>query len=179
VTHAVQLFNKYQLLGALGGYRGRVDNGRKQNKELKQNDGDKFGAHPGGGGLYKATQAIPLREKEIGVPFMWCYKVNLAPYVVRRSLFAEVGGFNTNFSCAGNPGIGLDFELSIRLWKLGWKVGLFDPGFKHAIGNSKSSGTHAGVQKKIRDANEARNNMMMYQMYPGYHHKQVGMRTVN
>lgn len=95
---------------------------------------------------------------------MWCYKVNLAPFVVRRSLFAEVGGFNTNFSCAGNPGIGLDFELSIRLWKLGWKVGLFDPGFKHAIGNSKSSGTHAGVQKKIRDANEARNNMMMYQV---------------
>ena len=100
--------------------------------------------------------------------------------------------------CVGSPGIGLDFELSIRLWKLGWRVGLFDPGravqvdpikptlkppgtkslrlkmlytalnfcfqfqlaplhlgFTHAIGNSKASGTHAGPQKKIRDANEA------------------------
>ena len=172
VTHAVKLFNKYHLLGVLGGYRGRVDNGRKQIKLLKQNDGDKFGAHPERDKT-GATRHIPLRDKEIGVPFMWCYKVNLAPYVVRRSLFAEVGGFNTDFSCAGSPGIGLDFELSIRLWKLGWKVGLFDPAFKHAIGNSKASGTHSGVQRKIRDANEGRNNMMMYQMYPGFHHKKA------
>ena len=90
-----------------------MDNGKKQIKELKQNDGDKFGAHPERDKT-KATRFIPLRDKEIGVPFMWCYKVNLAPYVVRRSLFAETGGFNTNFSCAGSPGIGLDFELSIR-----------------------------------------------------------------
>ena len=178
VSHAVALFNKYPLLGVLGGYRGRVDNGKRQIKELKQNDGDKFGAHPERDKT-GATRTIPLLDKEIGVPFMWCYKVNLAPYVVRRSLFAEVGGFNTNFSCAGSPGIGLDFELSIRLWNLGWKVGLFDPGFKHAIGNSKNSGTHAGVQKKIRDANEARNNMMMYQMYPGFHHKKGSMMVVS
>jgi GT2 family glycosyltransferase len=71
---------------------------------------------------------------------MWMYKVNLAPLVIRRSLFAEVGGFNVNFSCPGQPGIGLDFELSIRLWKLGRHVALYDPDFKHGIGNSKSSG---------------------------------------
>ena len=51
-----------------------MDNGKKQIKELKQNDGDKFGAHPERDKT-GATRFIPLRDKEIGVPFMWCYKV--------------------------------------------------------------------------------------------------------
>jgi hypothetical protein len=40
---------------------------------LNQNDGDKFGAHPERD-KSGATRAIPLRDAEIGVPFMWCYK---------------------------------------------------------------------------------------------------------
>ena len=144
--------------------------------DLKQNNGQKFGADWKRDRM-KLTQALITVDSDIKKPFMWMYKVNLAPLIVRRSLFSEVGGFNTNFSCAGNPGIGLDYELSIRLWKLGWRAGLYDPKFHHAIGNSKQSGTHSGPQKKIRDASEGQNNMLMYRMYPNFHHK-VGSSIV-
>jgi len=176
VRNALYFFNKYPTLGILGGYRGRIDNGKKQMADLKQNNGQKFGADWKRDRM-KLTQALSTVDLDIKKPFMWMYKVNLAPFIVRRSLFTEVGGFNTNFSCAGNPGIGLDYELSIRLWKLGWRVGLYDPKFHHAIGNSKQSGTHSGPQKKIRDASEGQNNMLMYRMYPNFHHK-VGSSIV-
>jgi|TARA_B110000003_G_C16641694_1_gene530425 GT2 family glycosyltransferase len=176
VRNALYFFNKYPTLGILGGYRGRIDNGRKQMADLKQNNGQKFGADWKRDRM-KLTQALTTLDPGINKPFMWMYKVNLAPLIVRRSLFTEVGGFNTNFSCAGNPGIGLDYEISIRLWKLGWRVGLYDPKFHHAIGNSKQSGTHSGPQKKIRDASEGQNNMLMYRMYPNFHHK-VGSSIV-
>ncbi len=176
VRNALYFFNKYPTLGILGGYRGRIDNGKKQMADLKQNNGQKFGADWKRDRM-KLTQALITVDSDIKKPFMWMYKVNLAPLIVRRSLFSEVGGFNTNFSCAGNPGIGLDYELSIRLWKLGWRAGLYDPKFHHAIGNSKQSGTHSGPQKKIRDASEGQNNMLMYRMYPNFHHK-VGSSIV-
>jgi GT2 family glycosyltransferase len=170
LRQALILFNAYPSLGMLGGYRGRIDNGRQQIKEQKQNNGEKYGAHPERDTAGR-TKHLRLKDMRAGVPLMWMYKVNLAPLLIPRSLFAEVGGFNLNFSCAGQPGIGLDFELSIRLWKLGRRVGLYDPKFKHGIGNSKSSGTHSGAARRSRNANEKRNNMMLYTMYPGFHHK--------
>jgi len=176
VRNALYFFNKNPTLGMLGGYRGRIDNGKKQMSDLKQNNGQKFGADWKRDRM-KLTQALTIIDSDIKEPFMWMYKVNLAPLVVRRSLFSEAGGFNTNFSCAGNPGIGLDYELSIRFWKLGWGVGLYDPKFHHAIGNSKQSGTHSGPQKKIRDVSEGQNNELMYRMYPNFHHK-VGSSIV-
>ena len=170
LVQALKLFNGYPALGMLGGYRGRIDNGKQQIKEQKQNNGEKYGSHPEKDKAGR-TKHLRLKDERAGVPMMWMYKVNLAPLVIRRSLFAEVGGFNANFSCAGQPGIGLDFELSIRLWKLGRHVALYDPNFKHGIGNSKNSGTHSGAARRSRNANEKRNNMMLYTMYPGYHHK--------
>ena len=99
--------------------------------QQNQNDGSKYGAEPEKDRA-KRTKDILFKDVSVNVDFMFAYKVNLAPMITRRSLFAEVGGFNHNFSCPGQPGIGLDFELSIRMWRLGRSVGLYDSKFKHA-----------------------------------------------
>ena len=45
--------------------------------------------------------------------------------------------------------MGLDYEISIRcVGKLGWRVGLYDPKFHHAIGNSKQSVVHIQVHRR-------------------------------
>ena len=133
LSKAISLFKKYPKLGLLGGYRGRLDDGTKMIPQQNQNDGSKYGAEPEKDRA-KRTKDILFKDISVNADFMFAYKVNLAPMITRRSLFAEVGGFNHNFSCPGQPGIGLDFELSIRMWELGRSVGLYDAKFKHASG---------------------------------------------
>jgi hypothetical protein len=54
LTQALKLFNGYPSLGMLGGYRGRIDNGKQQIKEQKQNNGEKYG-----GAVHKLNPADP------------------------------------------------------------------------------------------------------------------------
>ena len=89
---------------------------------------------------YKVTKPVPFKEKELGFPFMWIYKVNMGPLLVRRSWFEHLGQFNLNFSCPGDPGIGFDFEYSVRLWHENARVGLYDPLWTHHV--------HVGTQLK-------------------------------
>ena len=42
----------------------------------------------------------------------------------KRDVFLELGGFNKNLSCPGEPGIGFDFEYSVRLWYNNFQVAL-------------------------------------------------------
>lgn len=51
-------------------------------------------------------------------------RVWAGPLVVRRDAFVSVGGFSSMFSCLGDPGIGLDEELSMQFWLRGYQVGL-------------------------------------------------------
>ena len=80
------------------------------------------------------------RDRATQKPFMYQYKVNVGPYVVRRKTFNRVGGLNLNFSCAGSPGAGFDFEFSIRLWRQGYTVGLAELGFDHRSGGGDDGG---------------------------------------
>ena len=178
LSKAISLFKKYPKLGLLGGYRGRLDDGTKMIPQQNQNDGSKYGAEPEKDRA-KRTKDILFKDVSVNVDFMFAYKVNLAPMITRRSLFAEVGGFNHNFSCPGQPGIGLDFELSIRMWRLGRSVGLYDSKFKHGVGDSKFSGTHSGIAKTKRKANELRNNLLLYSMYPSFHHKKGTSKVIS
>jgi hypothetical protein len=47
----------------------------------------------------------------------------MGPMIVRRYHFHQLGMFSTDISCAGAPGIGFDFEFSIRAWANGYQVG--------------------------------------------------------
>ena len=65
LTQALKLFNSYPTLGLLGGYRGRIDNGKTQNTDQKQNNGEKFGSHPEQDNSGR-TQALTLKEVRAG-----------------------------------------------------------------------------------------------------------------
>lgn len=165
VSQARALFDAHQLLGMIGGLRGRLDTGKKRDKETNQNDGQKFGPR------FSRIKGYDSRAK---VPFMFMYKVNAAPLVARRHAMMQLGGLQEGFSCPGDAGIGFDFEYSIHLWKVGYQVGLYDVAFKRPQPGSRGkAGTRSDDKKwNIRRHNEKLNNGLLYRMYPGFHHTQ-------
>ena len=165
LAKALVLFRRHPAMGMLGAYRGRFDDGKRM-KGNNCNDGSKFGAEPGADPLGE-TKRIPSGRGG----FMFIYKVNMGPLIIRRSIFQQLGMFNVNFSCAGHAGMGFDFEYSVRLWKEGFKVGLYDARWAHRIGDSMSTGTHKGKANAITRVNERRNNAQLYKMFPGFHHR--------
>eukprot|EP00899_Mesostigma_viride_P026293 jgi/Mesvir1/6849/Mv09022-RA.1 len=109
---AASLFDQFPKMGMIGGHAGRMDfpgdmdwTGRIQ--------GPKYG--PG-------FLQIDHVSATGNIPFMFVYKVNAAPLLLRRKLFLELGMFNTKLSCPGESGIGFDYEYSIRLWYNGYQV---------------------------------------------------------
>ena len=169
LSKAQKLFGNHPDMALLGGFRGRMDFGTTMDSKKHLIQGPKFGvpsANP------RCCFKIPWKDSKSGIPFMFVYKVNMGPMMARRSVFLKLGMYHPGFSCAGDPGIGFDYEFSIRAWKFGYKVGLTVSEFKNRVGSSMKSGTHSGQQKKIRDANEIVNNRAVYRMYSGFHHKQ-------
>ena len=90
---------------------------------------------------------------------MYVYKVNMGPVWVRRDFFMRSGMFQRAMSCVGDAGIGFDFEMSVRAWRAGMRVGLYYSQFQFNIAEA-GSGTHGGIQSQIRDANEMHNNQV-------------------
>jgi hypothetical protein len=74
--------------------------------------------------------------------------------------------FNMNFSCRGDPGIGFDYEFSLRTWWKGYQVGLFKPDFVYHWGDWSKSGTRAnrGLYRR-RQTIEKRNSKYHLDMY--------------
>lgn len=173
---AMVLFATHPKMGMLGAYRGRMDDGSRM-KESGQNDGSKFGA---GHEKDRETRPITHQDAATGAPFMWVYKVNMGPLLVRRTLFLALGGFNLNFSCAGEMGQGFDFEYSVRLWREGWRVGLYDGGWEHRIDAHENhtlgnKARHRDLQDASalarKDAATTRNNRYIYDAYGDFHHR--------
>ena len=100
-----RLFRNHPRLAMLGGFRGRMDVGSRFDKSTGQLWGKKYGPH------YIPVKMVDPKSRLLYMPM---YKVNAAPLAVDRRVFAELGGFNANFSCVGDSGIDFDFEYSIR-----------------------------------------------------------------
>ena len=66
-----------------------------------------------------------------------------------------VGGFDEAFSCPGEPGIQLDTELSLQMWRLGYQVGLSYSAVSNGVGGRKTRTNRQ--QKKARLLNDALN----------------------
>lgn len=166
-SRAVGLFESHPRLGLIGGFRGRMDVGKRFDKSTGQVWGKKYGPN---------YLKIPLMDPQAGAAFMPCYKVNAAPLFVDRRVFYESGAYNLNFSCVGDSGIDFDFEYSIRMWKTGYHVALAEFRLRHGAmdkkGSASKSGTRADKKKWAarRDA-ERFNNAQLYAMYPGFHNK--------
>lgn len=90
--------------------------------------------------------AIPYRLRlngsaagaESHVPFMHVAGLVMGPILVRREVFVRIGGFDESYSRVGEPGIGFDMELGLRLWTLGSRVGLYYAGVGNGVGGHKS-----------------------------------------
>jgi len=94
------------------------------------------------------------------------WQINMGPMIVPRHSFLSSGMFHTALSCAGDPGIGFDYEYSIRMWYSGQAVGLYYSGFQKNIGDHVTSGTRGTFRATFaRKRNELRNNKLMYTMY--------------
>jgi len=94
----------------------------------------------------------------------------MGPVLAPRASFLASGMFHTNFSCPGQPGIGFDYEYSVRMWHSGQTVGLYDAGFEIAFGD-KVSGTRTSAKSfAARRNTELRNNGLLYRLYAGFHH---------
>jgi len=175
LKHALILYSNLPKLAVLGGLRGRMDYGTIMDTRSNYINGPKFGAPSAKRGCCKK---ILHWEPTSKIPFMFMYKVNLSPFILRRDRFLEMGMYHHHFSCAGDPGIGLDFELSIRAWRFGLQTGLYYSNFKLQVGASRETGTRSSEKlfQRRRD-NELRNNKMMYTMYKGFHHKKGNGRA--
>ncbi|KAK3239178.1 hypothetical protein CYMTET_50872, partial [Cymbomonas tetramitiformis] len=171
---AAELFKSFPKMALLGGRAGRMDTGKVMEVKGKrkipgympgplwQNDGPKYG--------WKFTRMTEMDPRS-GVPFTYVYKVNASPLVVKRSVFLQLGMFHKGYSCLGMSGISFDFEYSVRNWKYGHRVGLFYSSFSD-FDNSRSSGTWKSVNAvKNRMVTWRRNNLMIYYMYPNFHHR--------
>ena len=55
-----------------------------------------------------------------GAPLAFTAFANIGPLVVRAGAFAAVGGFDSNYSREGAPGLGFDAEFTARLWAQGY-----------------------------------------------------------
>uniref|UniRef100_A0A061S107 Glycosyltransferase 2-like domain-containing protein n=1 Tax=Tetraselmis sp. GSL018 TaxID=582737 RepID=A0A061S107_9CHLO len=169
LLRAQSLFRHYPELHLLGGNRGRMDSGKIIDEELNYVNGPKYGPST----LSRTCcRNISTADPKTGVKFMFVYKINMGPMIVPRHSFLSSGMFHTALSCAGDPGIGFDYEYSIRMWYSGQAVGLYYSGFQKNIGDHVTSGTRGTFRATFaRKRNELRNNKLMYTMYKGFHHQ--------
>mmetsp|Transcript_30274 Transcript_30274/g.85562 ORF Transcript_30274/g.85562 Transcript_30274/m.85562 type:complete len:690 (-) Transcript_30274:1615-3684(-) len=145
--HAASAFTNNHRLGFIGGFTGTIQGGPQT---------DKYGV---------GRSAINTKA-ENGLPFMFVTLTNIGPFIMRQDLFWHTGMFNMNFSCRGDPGIGFDYEYSLRTWWKGYQVGLFNPEFVYHWGNWQASGTRANRPLyKRRQKIEKRNSVYHKTMY--------------
>ena len=162
LVHAKRLFSAHKSMGLLGGHRGRMATGEMWSNLMNQIEGEKYG--PG-------YEMLPYNDPGTHMPFMFVYKVNAAPLLVRRSTFLQLGMFDRRFSCPGGPGIGFDFEYSVRNWYNGHSVGLYTSNFQSRV-LGETGGTRTSFDDgDKRKRNKRRNNLSIYKLFPGFHHK--------
>ena len=153
LRRALALFERFPRLGLLGGQMGfDTVPTRKIAEEVS------WGQTP--------CKPIPTRvpmagsstggsSAASGEPFLFVAGVNIGPLLVRRAAYLRVGGFDEAFSCPGEPGIQLDTELSLQMWRHGFQVGLWYSAVSNGVGGRKTRKNK--VQKRARVLNDVLN----------------------
>eukprot|EP00240_Pyramimonas_obovata_P001514 CAMPEP_0118942270 /NCGR_PEP_ID=MMETSP1169-20130426/35837_1 /TAXON_ID=36882 /ORGANISM="Pyramimonas obovata, Strain CCMP722" /LENGTH=495 /DNA_ID=CAMNT_0006887263 /DNA_START=376 /DNA_END=1866 /DNA_ORIENTATION=- len=155
VQQAWSLFRQHPKLALIGGLTGQIQGGPDTGRYGKQRA--------------RHVRQIPLMDSS-RQPFMFVTWVNMGPFIIKRSVFLKVGSFQESFSCRGDPGIGFDYELGIRLWQHGYQVGLTIQGFRYHVGKTRTGGTRSSTaMKKRRDMLESRNTAFIKLLYRGFY----------
>lgn len=97
---------------------------------------------------------IPFIDPRSRRPLMFVHTVGLGPIFFRRQVFRDLGGFDLSFSEAGQSGIHLDHEISLRAWRAGHQVGLFEAsGFLRRVGGQGTMMFGKDVRKRNKGTN--------------------------
>ena len=161
IRQSLSLMSKNSALALLGGYSGLIQGTDQCGKFGLDKDG-KYGGFE--------RLRMPYRDST-GLPFIFVALLNIGPFVMRRSIFLELGLFNSNFSCRGQEGIGFDYEWGVRVWKYGYQSGLIYPGFKyHAVKAVKTK--ESQKRYKARHQQEGRNTILLKMLHLGFYKRQ-------
>ena len=150
LAEAARLFDDFPRLAVLGGWVGFMNYfSEAYNAPWQPNAGD-----------------IPFGHPDTGRPFMFVENVNIGPYLLRRSVYAELGGFDLRFSDPGAPGICFESEFCYRAWESGYQVGLTDLPVKAPIENGYPlpGGTFLWA-KQQRERNEQLNKARIEELH--------------
>jgi hypothetical protein len=100
-------------------------------------------------------------------PLLFVENVNIGPYLVRRRVFDELGGFDPRFSPPGERGITFEAEFCYRAWQHGYRVALTDIPVKLETGKQSyifPGGTSLwGNDERVR--NELANKRLIEELY--------------
>ena len=149
---ALRMFELYPRLAVLGGWCGF-------NNYFEEEYNAPW-LRPGQG-------AIPYVDPKTQTPFMFVENVNIGPYILRRKVYQQLGGFDLNFSAPGTPGICFESEFCYRAWKHGFHVGLMDLPIKiqqAAEGYAFPGGTFLWARPE-REHNERANKRRIAALY--------------
>jgi glycosyltransferase involved in cell wall biosynthesis len=101
------------------------------------------------------------------LPLMFVENVNIGPYLIRKSVYEQLGGFDLRFSAPGEPGITFEAEYCYRVWRNGYQVALSDIPVKMEqgeVGYILPGGTSLwGQDARVR--NERVNKMRIRELY--------------
>jgi hypothetical protein len=150
LAEALQLFDQYPKLAVLGGWMGFVNY-----------FADEYNAP-----WQSRSRPIPYENPKTGRQFMFVENVNIGPYLLRKSMYAELGGFDMMFSEPGAPGICFESEICYRAWERGYQVGLADLPVKAPIDNGYPlPGGTLLWGKQQRDRNEHFNKKRIIELH--------------
>ena len=111
LAQAIATFSRYPRLAVLGGWCGFDEY---------------FAVEYNAPWLPHGSGSIPLVDPFTELPLMFVENVNIGPYLLRKSVFEELGGFDLRFSAPGEPGITFEAEYCYRAWTAGHQVALTD-----------------------------------------------------
>lgn len=76
--------------------------------------------------LPSGLRKIRSIDPHTGLPLIFVENVNIGPYLLRKHVFEQLGGFDLSFSPPGEPGITFEAEFCYRAWRQGYQVALTD-----------------------------------------------------
>jgi glycosyltransferase involved in cell wall biosynthesis len=153
LAKSIELFTHYPNLGVLGGWCGF-------NRYFEEEYNAPWLRPPVNG-------EIPYIDPYTQQPLVFVENVNIGPYLFRRHVYQDLGGFDIRFSEPGTPGICFESEFCYRAWKRGYEVALTDIPVKE--GNNGQAYIFPGGTvmwgKEDRERNEYQNKKRIVELY--------------
>jgi GT2 family glycosyltransferase len=130
LSDAIALLCAYPKLGIVGCFGGWAHAYDDPDRVVLTHVGP-----PMNGPAREAINPIRFRDPHTEIPFTFVEAVCIGPVFFRRSVFEELGGFDTGLSAPGESGVWLDYELCVRAWLAGYEVGYYEAlGFTRHVG---------------------------------------------